>query len=96
MSRTHRESNFILSGIKSLHLAEYTEPHALTSPNRLMKCMKCGRELKKKKIILHYSMSHKDIYNTITTLAKRWGLISSTETDDIEEGEEDMPLITNS
>ena len=96
MSRTHRESNFILSGIKSLHLAEYTEPHALTSPNRLMKCMKCGRVLSKKRIIIHFAIGHKDIYNTITTLAKRWALISSTETDDIEEGEEDMPLITNS
>ena len=96
MSRTHRESNFILSGIKSLHLAEYTEPHALTSPNRLMKCLKCGRVLAKKRIIIHFAIGHKDTYNIITTLAKRWGLISSTESEDMEESEEDMPLITDS
>ena len=96
MSRTHRESNFILSGIRSLHLAEYTEPHALNSPNRLMKCMKCGRVLAKKRIIIHFAIGHKDTYNIIITLAKRWGLISSTETEDMEEGEEDSVLITNS
>lgn len=96
MSRTHRESNFILSGIRSLHLAEYTEPHALNSPNRLMKCMKCGRTLSKKRIIIHFAIGHKDTYNIIITLAKRWGLISSTETEDMEEWEEDMPLIADS
>ena len=96
MSRTYRESNFILSGIRSLHLAEYIEPHALTSPNRLMKCLKCGRTLSKKRIIIHFAIGHKDTYNIIITLAKRWGLISSTGTDDMEEGEEDMPLMADS
>ena len=96
MSRTHRESNFILSGIRSLNLAEYIEPHSMNSRNRLMKCMKCGRTLSKKRIIIHFAIGHKDIYNTITTLAKRWGLISSTESDDMEEGEEDMTLIIDS
>ena len=96
MSRTYREVNFIFSGLKSLHLVEYTQHTSLNSRDKIMKCLKCGRELKKKKIILHFSMSHKDIYGTMTTLAKRWGIISSTESDDMEEGEEDMTLITNS
>ena len=91
VSRTYRETNFIFSGLRALHLVEYIKHPEISGTDKILKCMICSRELHNKRIILHFAVTHKDEYTTITTLAKRWGLISSTDTCK----EEELLLITS-